>query len=178
MSSNKISKKQLSGLLIFILASVILIIIDQLTKMAAYNALCNKKDIPVIKDVLELSYLENTGAAWGMLSGRIHFFIILTVIIVAIITYIVIRMPVDRKYIYLRIVCIMLTAGAIGNFIDRVRFGYVRDFIYFKLINFPIFNVADCYVTISVAIFAVLILFYYKDDDFAFLSFRKGSKDN
>ena len=70
-------------------------------------------------------------------------------------------------------------SGAIGNFIDRVRFGYVRDFIYFKLINFPVFNVADCYVTISVAIFIVLILFVYKENEFDFLSFKKkADKDN
>lgn len=70
--------------------------------------------------------------------------------------------------------CILLAAGAIGNFIDRVRFGYVRDFIYFKIINFPVFNVADCYVTVSVIIFIILILFVYKnEDDFAFLSLKK-----
>ena len=72
------------------------------------------------------------------------------------------------------ITCILLAAGAIGNFIDRVRFGYVRDFIYFKIINFPVFNVADCYVTVSVIIFIILILFVYKnEDDFAFLSLKK-----
>ena len=55
-----------------------------------------------------------------------------------------------------------------------MRFGYVSDFIYFKIINFPVFNVADCYVTVSVIIFIILILFVYKnEDDFAFLSLKK-----
>ncbi len=114
-----------------------------------------------------------------MFSGKINAFLVLTVIIVVVITYIVIRMPVTKRYLPMYIVCTMLVSGAIGNFIDRVRLGYVRDFIYFKLINFPVFNVADCYVTISVAIFIVLILFVYKENEFDFLSFKKkADKDN
>ena len=61
-----------------------------------------------------------------------------------------------------------------GNLIDRVWHHYVVDFIYFSLINFPVFNIADCYVTVSVIIFIILILFVYKnEDDFAFLSLKK-----
>ena len=101
-------------------------------------------------------------------------FLVLTVIMICLITYVVLKMPLIRKYIPVYITCILLAAGAIGNFIDRVRFGYVRDFIYFKIINFPVFNVADCYVTVSVIIFIILILFVYKnEDDFAFLSLKK-----
>lgn len=138
-----------------------------------------KNDIDIIKNVLTLTYLRNNGSAFGMFSGKINAFLVLTVIIVAVITYIVIRMPVTKRYLPMYIVCTMLISGAIGNLIDRVRFGYVRDFIYFKLINFPVFNVADCYVTISVAIFIVLILFVYKENEFDFLSFKKkADKDN
>ena len=101
-------------------------------------------------------------------------FLVLTVIMICLITYVVLKMPLIIKYIPVYITCILLAAGAIGNFIDRVRFGYVRDFIYFKIINFPVFNVADCYVTVSVIIFIILILFVYKnEDDFAFLSLKK-----
>ena len=74
------------------------------------------------------------------------------------------------------IVCTMLVSGAIGNLIDRVRFGYVRDFIYFKLINFPVFNVADCYVVIGCILFGILILFYYKDQEFDWVLQKKGSR--
>ena len=138
-----------------------------------------KNDIDIIKNVLTLTYLRNNGSAFGMFSGKINAFLVLTVIIVAVITYIVIRMPVTKRYLPMYIVCTMLVSGAIGNLIDRVRFGYVRDFIYFKLINFPVFNVADCYVTISVATFIVLILFIYKENEFDFLSFKKkADKDN
>ena len=59
--------------------------------------------------------------------------------------------------------------------IDRVRLNYVIDFFYFRLIDFPIFNVADCYVVIACLLFVVLILFYYKEeDDFGFLGGKKG----
>jgi signal peptidase II len=63
-----------------------------------------------------------------------------------------------------------MAAGAIGNMIDRVLKHYVVDFIYFELINFPIFNVADCYVTISAALLIISIMFIYKEEDFKFIS--------
>lgn len=171
--NNTAIKKRSIMLFIYIFASALLVELDQITKALAFEKLCNKKPFVIINDVFEFTYLENTGAAWGIMSGKINLFLILTVIIVFVITYIIIRMPLEKKYNYMRAVLIFLVSGAIGNFIDRVRFGYVRDFIYFKLINFPVFNVADCYITISVAAFALLFLFYYKDGDFEFLDFRK-----
>lgn len=124
------------------------------------------------------SYLRNSGAAWGMLSGKINLFLVFTVIVMLIVTYVIINLPATRKYIPLLITCTLLVSGAVGNFIDRVRFGYVRDFIYFKLINFPVFNVADCYVTVSVALLIILILFVYKEDDFGFLKLSKKGDNN
>lgn len=124
------------------------------------------------------SYLRNSGAAWGMLSGKINLFLVFTVIVMLIVTYVIINLPATRKYTPLLITCTLLVSGAVGNFIDRVRFGYVRDFIYFKLINFPVFNVADCYVTVSVALLIILILFVYKEDDFGFLKLSKKGDNN
>ena len=73
----------------------------------------------------------------------------------------------------MRIICFVISAGAIGNFLDRVRLNYVVDFIYFSPINFPVFNVADIYVTVSFAVLILLIFFKYKEEDFDFLSFRR-----
>ena len=112
------------------------------------------------------------------LSGKINLFLVFTVIVMLIVTYVIINLPATRKYIPLLITCTLLVSGAVGNFIDRVRFGYVRDFIYFKLINFPVFNVADCYVTVSVALLIILILFVYKEDDFGFLKLSKKGDNN
>ena len=74
-------------------------------------------------------------------------------------------------------ICIGIISGALGNFIDRFINGYVVDFFYFKLINFPIFNVADIYVTVSAAVLIVLGVFYYKEDDYKFLTVRKNKSD-
>ena len=79
-------------------------------------------------------------------------------------------MPNDKKYNWLRFSLILIVAGAIGNFIDRVfRGGYVVDFLYFKLINFPVFNVADCYVVVGTILLAILLLFVYKNDSDVFM---------
>ena len=132
----------------------------------------------IIGDAFVFSYLRNSGAAWGMLSGKINLFLVFTVIVMLIVTYVIINLPATRKYMPLLITCTLLVSGAVGNFIDRVRFGYVRDFIYFKLINFPVFNVADCYVTVSVALLIILILFVYKEDGFGFLRLSKKGDNN
>ena len=178
-TDSKANIRRIISLITYIVITAVLTQLDQITKYVAESNLYMKNDIDIIKNVLTLTYLRNNGSAFGMFSGKINAFLVLTVIIVAVITYIVIRMPVTKRYLPMYIVCTMLVSGAIGNLIDRVRFGYVRDFIYFKLINFPVFNVADCYVTISVAIFIVLILFVYKENEFDFLSFKKkADKDN
>ena len=178
-TDSKANSRPIISLITYIVITAVLTQLDQITKYVAESNLYMKNDIDIIKNVLTLTYLRNNCSAFGMFSGKINAFLVLTVIIVAVITYIVIRMPVTKRYLPMYIVCTMLVSGAIGNLIDRVRFGYVRDFIYFKLINFPVFNVADCYVTISVATFIVLILFIYKENEFDFLSFKKkADKDN
>ena len=73
------------------------------------------------------------------------------------------------RYLPLLLVCELIFSGAIGNFIDRVRQQYVVDFIYFSPIDFPVFNVADIYVTVGCALMVVLFLFYYKDEELGFL---------
>ncbi len=171
---NTVNNKKIISVVIYIIVTAVLTQIDQITKYIAESNLYMKNDIDIIKNVLTLTYLRNNGSAFGMFSGKINAFLVLTIIIVVLITYVIIRMPLNRRYLPLYIVCTMLVSGAVGNFIDRVRFGYVRDFIYFKIINYPVFNVADCYVTISVAMFIILILFVYKDNEFEFLSFNKN----
>ena len=83
------------------------------------------------------------------------------------------KTPDAKKYRILHLLLSLIAAGAIGNMIDRVRFDYVVDFIYFVLINFPIFNVADIYVTISTIALVILLLFVYKENDLNFISFKQ-----
>ena len=158
---------------VYLAGMTALVFLDQITKILAENYLYNKKAFVIIDGVFEFSYLRNSGAAWGMLSGKRVFFLIITVFMLAVVTYAVFRMPNVKKMLPLEIFCILLGAGAIGNFIDRLMLGYVRDFVYFKLINFPVFNVADCYVTISVVLFVILIFFVYQEADFEFLKWKK-----
>ena len=79
------------------------------------------------------------------------------------------KLPATRHFFWLNAVAVLFFAGAIGNFIDRVRQGYVVDFFYFSLINFPVFNVADIYVTLSAIALIIVVLFYYKEEDFSLI---------
>lgn len=169
MKKNKIIHSVIAALL-----SVILIAVDQLTKIIAFESL-KKAPFVIIEGVFELRYTSNYGAAWGILSGQRLFFIIVTMIICVVIAVLFVMTPHIKKYIPLMCCELLAFSGAIGNFIDRVILGYVRDFLYFSLIDFPIFNIADCYVVISAIFLCILVLFVYKDEDFEFL--KKDKKD-
>ncbi len=166
------TKRPAVNLIIDIILMCLLIAADQYTKAWAVVTLKDKPAIPVIPGILELNYLENRGAAFGMMQNQKIFFIFVAVIILGCILYMLIKAPAQRKYIILHIVLTFIAAGAIGNMIDRLSLNYVVDFIYIKAINFPIFNVADIYVTVCTIILAICLIFVYKDDDLRFMSFR------
>ena len=168
-------KTSFAGKMSALAAVALLTLLDQITKILAADCLADGPFV-IIPGVFELKYLENRGAAFGMLQNQRVFFLVLTVVFLTVITYIYLKIPADRKYLPLRILSIVVTAGAIGNFIDRLILVYVRDFLYFSLINFPIFNVADIYVTVSAFVFFLLILFYYKDSELEFLSNKKDNE--
>jgi signal peptidase II len=81
-------------------------------------------------------------------------------------------MPYHKIYIKLHVALVFIAGGAIGNLIDRLRLNYVVDFFYFKIINFPVFNVADIYVTCAAAALVIMLMFVYNESDLEFLSFR------
>lgn len=151
---------------------------DQFTKSLAVEKLMNNKAFVLIENVFELNYLENRGAAFGMLQNKQYIFAFTGTLMLLFILYVFIKLPMTKRYILLEACGILLAAGAIGNMIDRVSQGYVVDFFYFVLINFPIFNVADIYVTISCIVMAILILFVYSDSELAFISPVKKTNDN
>lgn len=157
-------KKSVS--ILYSLALILVLIgLDQLSKYLAVENLMNKPDVIIIPKVLQLHYLENTGAAFSLLEGKQLVFAIITPILLIGLAYILIKMPQAKKYTTLDYIIVFLIAGAIGNYIDRIINNYVVDFIYFSLINFPVFNVADCYVTVAVIVLLAVILWYYKDED-------------
>ena len=166
------TQKQYGRCLTAIVLFAVLVGLDLMTKLWAQNTL-PEKPISLIQGVFELRYLENRGAAFGLLQNQRTFFIILTIIFLAAMVYVYMRIPSDKKYLPLRLLVIIVSAGAFGNFYDRLKLTYVRDFLYFSLIDFPIFNVADIYVTCSAVAFFIMIVFVYKEDDLAFMEKKK-----
>lgn len=144
-------------------AAAILIGLDQAAK---YLALINLKPIGsmvFIKGILDFTFVENRGVAFGMFSGQRWFILLLTGLITVALLYYYKKLPKTKEYQLVRMVMILIFSGAIGNMIDRVFRGYVVDFFEFSFINFPVFNVADIYVVVGVCILAFLILFVMKE---------------
>lgn len=152
------------------------VVLDQFTKKLAVTHL-QDAPIPLIENVFELRYLENRGAAFGMLQNQQVFFLITGVVMLILFGYMYVKMPHTRRFLPLRACLVAIAAGAIGNMIDRFTLNYVIDFFYFKLIDFPIFNVADIYVTCATFMLAFLIVFFYKEEeiDAIFHLFKKKS---
>lgn len=166
------NRKKKIRLAVDVLFVLVLIAIDQATKYLAIEHLMNQKPYVIWEGVFELHYLENRGAAFGLLQGQKIFFVLITVIILAVIVYVLVKAPYQKLYTKLHITLVFIAGGAVGNLIDRLRYDYVVDFLYFSLINFPIFNVADIYVTLASIYLVILLLFVYKESDLEFLTFR------
>ena len=152
----------------------ILTFLDQGSKYLVLTRLKNSPDIILIPGVLQLHYLENRGMAFGLLEGKIPVFVILCVLFFCVFFYVYARIPRTGYYLPLTITSLIMVSGALGNFIDRVFRKYVVDFIYFSLIDFPVFNMADIYVVCSGILLVILVCFKYKnDEDYHFLRLKK-----
>ena len=134
---------------------VFVVFLDQFTKYLAARYLMPVGSYPVIKHFFHLTYVENRGAAFGMLQNKTLFFIVITVVVGIVLIYSMIKLPENSLYNY---TLAMILGGAIGNLIDRVRLGYVVDFIDFKF--FPaVFNVADSFIVVGAIILGYLMIF-------------------
>lgn len=162
--------------LIDLLLAIVLIGLDQLTKYLALTRLKGNDAIVIIKNVLEIDYLENRGSAFGMFQNQKLFLLTVGFLFLAIVLFIMYRSPSNKRFLAFHLCLSGILAGGIGNMIDRFRFSFVVDFVSFVLIHFPVFNVADCYIVISVFVMMFLFLFIYKDDELSFLSFTKKEK--
>lgn len=152
---------------IAILGCILLIIFDQLTKLQVLVTLKGQDPIVLIPGVLEFQYVENRGAAFGILQNQQWFFILAALVTVLVLFFLLWKMPEDNiRFLPMKVCLYLIIAGAVGNVIDRFIRRYVVDFIYFKLIDFPVFNVADIYVTVAAFLLIFLVLFYYKEDEF------------
>lgn len=167
------NKKRVLCLFLDIIFFAVLVYLDQVTKILAVKNLKDKPAYVLLDGVFELHYLENRGAAFGMLQNQKILFVAIAAVMLVVIAYMLIRLPRNKHFVPLEILLVLIASGAVGNLIDRVTLNYVVDFFYFKLINFPIFNVADIYVSVSCVLLAVLLIFFYKEKDFEFLSRTK-----
>ena len=112
--------------------------------------------------------------AFGLFEGKIPVFVILCLLFFGVFSYVYARIPRNTYYMPLTITSLIMVSGALGNFIDRVFRDYVVDFIYFSLIDFPVFNVADIYVVCSGVLLIILVCFKYKNnEDYDFLRIKK-----
>lgn len=139
-------------------AVLLIIILDQLTKLWIIGALPYGESDPIvlINQFLYITHHHNYGASWGLFQGQTVFFIIVTIIALAIFLVFAKDMAFKEKPFY-SIGITLLIGGTIGNFIDRIRLGYVVDFIDTHIFgyNFPIFNVADMALTVGMTLFAI-----------------------
>lgn len=150
-----------------------LLALDQMSKHLVIVHLKNSPAIPLIDGVLELKYLENRGSAFGILQNQKFFILFVGVVFMAVILFFLFKLPPDKKFRIVHVFLSAVIAGGLGNMIDRFRFDFVVDFISFVLINFPIFNVADCYIVVSTIGLFILFMFVYKEKDLEFLSFKQ-----
>lgn len=163
---NTTNQQQLLKRLSFSVLSVALLVgFDQWTKLLAVNGLKSKEPFVIFSGILELLYVENRGAAFGILKGKQWLFFAIAAFVCVALIRLILRLPNKRRYLPLGACYVFIIAGALGNLIDRMRQGFVVDFIYFMPIDFPVFNVADIYITCACAALVALIFFYYKDDE-------------
>lgn len=131
------------------------VLADYFTKLIAVNRLKGEDPVPLIRGILRFSYVENPGAAWGMLSEHRWVFMVFSALaIVVIAVYLIRRDP----PILLCVSLSLILSGGIGNMIDRTFRGVVVDFIEFYLFSFPVFNVADCLVVIGSGLLIVWLI--------------------
>ena len=147
-----------------IILAVILFIIDQATKYIALTKLKPLGSVTFIDGFMDFTFVENRGAAFGILNGRVWLLLVIAAVICIAIIAAMLKMPHTKEYKWLKWSLMLILAGAIGNVADRLFRGYVVDFFEFTFIKWPVFNMADIYVVIGTVVMAVLVLFVIKDD--------------
>ena len=147
-----------SGMLIAILSIAIgSIVLDQVTKAIVVSHMALYEELPLLPGFIRLYYVENTGAAFSMLSNHRWVFLLFSLVAMAVILYLLVKYR--RRHPLLAVSLSMVLGGGVGNLIDRILNGSVVDFLQFEFVNFAVFNVADIFVTCGSVALAVSILF-------------------
>ncbi|WP_204983849.1 signal peptidase II [Streptococcus equinus] len=141
--------------LYFPLAAVILILLDQLSKQWIVNHIPLNAIRKCVPGIFSLTYLRNYGAAFSILQNQQWFFTVITLAVVGAACYYFIK-NINGNFWFL-LGLLLIISGGIGNFIDRLRLGYVVDMVHLDFMNFAIFNVADSYLTVGVVILFIAL---------------------
>lgn len=160
-------KKRWLICLIEIFIAAALVVVDLLTKKYVYGYCYNggdKRTINIIKGVICFSAVENTGASFGIFKNHTTALTIVS-LVCAVILFLFIFYTYKRRNLWLRSSLILILAGAVGNIVDRLALGYVRDFIYFELIDFAVFNFADSCLTVGTIVLIIYMIFFYTKDE-------------
>ena len=150
-------------MLLYIIAVLLMIVLDQAVKLWALTSLQAQHTIPLIENVFHLTYVENRGAAFSLFAQFDSRWIFVAL---ACVITVVILIALQKKYMQTvlgRWSLVLIAAGALGNAIDRVAHGFVVDLFDFRLIHFPVFNVADIFICIGGALFVIYFMFQHKD---------------
>jgi signal peptidase II len=151
-------------MIIEFLSVILLLALDQWSKyMTVIHIKPRTDDLQIINGIFELTYVENTGAAFGIFKDGTFFLIIIVIIVIIVILRYKRKIPRTKHYLPLHILSVFIIAGALGNLIDRIRVHYVVDMFHFYWFEFPVFNVADIYVTCSAFLLMILLLTKYRD---------------
>lgn len=166
---------------LFTLIVILFVAFDQYSKYWIIHSVGKHKTLSLISGILSFEYLENDGVAFSMLAGKTIIINLLVFVMICVLIFSLIVLQnslsnvegaLKKKLATLQILISFMIAGAIGNMIDRIRLGYVVDFIKTDFIDFPVFNVADCYVTISVfVVFVILVMM--KENEFEQIKFKR-----
>lgn len=144
-------------LYVIILIAALSIAVDQILKLIVVNALEIGQTVPLIDGVFHFTYIQNFGAAFSILQNRQSFLIIITAIAMAVMAIVAVK-NINRYSKLTSVSLALIVGGGIGNIIDRIRMGYVVDFLDFRLIDYPVFNFADCCVVIGAILLVISIL--------------------
>lgn len=151
--------------MLYIVLAVLMIALDQAVKYWAFTSLQAQQTIPLIENVFHLTYVENRGAAFSMFAQFDSRWIFVTL---AVVISVIIGVALCKGWMQNalgRWSLVLVAAGALGNAIDRVIHGFVVDLFDFRLIHFPVFNVADIFICVGGLLFVLYFLFFHKDDD-------------
>ena len=157
-------RKTILTIIVEVLLILVFVSVDLLTKTFIYEPIDGAPDIVLINNILKFTAVQNTGASFGIFKGNAIILAIISLIIIIVVFIIQMFSLTKLKDKTFRFGLILIVAGGIGNIVDRFLLGHVRDFIYFELIDFPVFNIADSCLTIGCVLIIIYVIIYYVKD--------------